>query len=202
MKPITLILLATAFVLLVALAPLLSRFLCRAWGLEKPNFAGTVIPAAVGITFWIVGTVFYAAFGATGATLGTAYAPAFLLVCAGFGFFGLLDDKYGSREIGGFRGHIGALFQGKPTTGAFKLIGGGLIALCAAFLVFRTDWLSVVVTAPLIALGANAVNLLDTRPARAQFGFAVLFAVPVLAATLLALLKLRYDPAEIGRAHV
>lgn len=183
------------FVLLCALVPFVSRALCRALGLMKPNFARAVIPASAGLTFLIVGVTTYGAVTATGATLGIVYAPAFLLVCAGFGLLGLLDDKYGSREVGGFRGHIGALLKGKPTTGGLKLIGGGLLALCAAFLVHRTDWLSAIVTASLIALGANTLNLFDTRPGRAQFGFFALFALPVMAATLLSLYTLRYNPS-------
>ncbi|MBC8140180.1 MAG: hypothetical protein H7Y38_01925 [Armatimonadetes bacterium] len=181
------------FLLLCILAPFVSRAVCRAFELVKPNFAGATIPAATGLTFLLVGAITYGAVAATGATLGMVYAPAFLLVCAGFGILGLLDDKFGSREVGGFRGHIGALLRGKPTTGSLKLIGGGLLALCAAFLVHRTDWLSVVLTASLIALGANTLNLFDTRPGRAQFGFFVLFALPVMVSALLALYALRYN---------
>ena len=190
----TYILWGAGFLLLCTLAPLLARTVCRAWGLTKPNFAGTTIPAATGLTFLLVGAATYGAVAATGATLGTVYAPAFLMVCAGFGILGLLDDKYGSRDVGGFRGHIGALLKGKATTGAFKLIGGGLLALCAAVLIFRTDWVSVVVCALLVAFGANTLNLLDTRPGRAQFGFFVLFALPVMAATVLSVYALRFQP--------
>lgn len=188
----TLVLMGFFFTLLCAAAPFLARLLCRAWRLEKPNFAGNVIPAATGITFLLIGAAVYGALPATGATLGFAYAPSFLMVCVGFGILGLLDDKYGSREVGGFKGHIGALLKGRPTTGAIKLIVGGILALLAAFLVHRTDWINLLLTATLIALGANSLNLLDTRPGRAQFGFFTLFALPVTAATFFALYKLRY----------
>lgn len=192
MTPLTLALLGVGFILLCAIAPFLSRFLCRVWRLEKPNFAGSVIPAATGITFLIIGSVVYTMLPTTGATLGFAYAPSFLMVCVGFGILGLLDDKYGSRDIGGFKGHIGSLFKGKPTTGAIKLIVGGILALLAAFLVYRNDWGNLLLTATIIALGANTLNLLDTRPGRAQFGFFTLYAIPVTIATFLALYKLRY----------
>ncbi|MBC8137199.1 MAG: hypothetical protein H8F28_15065, partial [Fibrella sp.] len=53
-------------------------------------------------------------------------------------------------------------------------------------------WGNLLLTATIIALGANSLNLLDTRPGRAQFGFFVVFALPVTVATFLALYKLRY----------
>ena len=183
------------FALLCVLSPFLSRAVCRALRIEKPNFAGRVVPAATGITFLLVGGAVYPALATTGATLGTAFAPAFLLVCAGFGILGLLDDLHGDRDTGGFRGHLTALKAGRVTTGAVKLFGGGIVALCAAFLVHRADWINVVVTASLIALGANALNLLDTRPARALFGFFTLFALPVTVAVFAAVYALRYNPS-------
>jgi UDP-N-acetylmuramyl pentapeptide phosphotransferase/UDP-N-acetylglucosamine-1-phosphate transferase len=192
MTPLTLALLGFGFALLCVAAPFLSRFLCHAWRLEKPNFAGNVIPAATGMTFLIIGAAVYGSLPASGATLGFAYAPSFLMVCVGFGLLGLYDDKYGSREVSGFKGHIGSLLKGKPTTGAIKLVVGGVLALLAAFLVHRNDWGNLLVTATIIALGANTLNLLDTRPGRAQFGFFALFALPVTAATFVALYKLRY----------
>lgn len=192
MTPLTLALLGVGFILICAIAPFLSRFLCRVWRLEKPNFAGSVIPAATGLTFLFVGSVVYGMLPTTGATLGFAYAPSFLMVCVGFGILGLFDDKYGSRDVGGFKGHIGSLLKGRPTTGAIKLIVGGILALLAAFLVHRHDWGNLLLTATIIALGANTLNLLDTRPGRAQFGFFALFAIPVTVATFLALYKLRY----------
>ncbi len=192
MTRLTFAIFGTGFVLLCGIALLLSRVLCRVWHLEKPNFAGNVIPAATGITFLLVGAGVYGILPATGATLGLAFAPSFLMTCVGFGILGLFDDKYGSRTVSGFRGHIGSLFKGQPTTGAIKLLGGGILALLAAFLIHRTDWGNLLLTAALIALGANTLNLLDTRPGRAQFGFFLLFALPVTVATFVAVYKLRY----------
>ncbi len=192
MTPLTLALIGFGFVLLCAAAPFLSRILCRVWGMEKPNFAGNVIPSATGLTFLLVGAAVYGFLPTTGATLGIAFAPPFLMVCVGFGILGLFDDKFGSRAVGGFKGHIGALLKGKPTTGAIKLVVGGVLALLAAFLIHRFDWGNLLLTATIIALGANTLNLLDTRPGRAQFGFFALYALPVTAATFLALYQLRY----------
>ena len=175
---------------LLGFAPRLTRALCRKWGLVKPNFCGMVIPASLGITFLLACCPVYAALLFAPSGGGFAFPPmtaagAYLLTTAGFGLLGLADDKWGSRTVGGFKGHIKAALRGKPTTGGAKLLGGGLCALGAAFLVrygeaaqgaaFSLPFLAdVAIDAGIIALGANALNLLDVRPGRASFGFAVL----------------------------
>ncbi len=159
-------------------APRAARALCNRWELVKPNFQGTQIPASLGLTFLLAACPVYVALLFANAPLfSMRQTSAFLLTTAGFGLLGLLDDKWGSRAVGGFKGHIKSLLRGKPTTGGAKLIGGGLFALVAAWLTdYATpgDLFAVLLDAALIALAANALNLLDLRPGRAFFGFAVL----------------------------
>lgn len=171
------LLLGTAFALLLILAPLLSRLLCRLIGRVRPNFRGEAVPASVGLTYLIVAAVFYGSLIGTPAILADS-APVFLLVSLGFGLLGLIDDLWGSRSVGGFRGHIQSLLRLRPTTGALKLVGGGLIALVAAYMLRGKDWTPLLVDAALIALAANTLNLLDVRPGRALFGF-LLLCLPV-----------------------
>jgi UDP-N-acetylmuramyl pentapeptide phosphotransferase/UDP-N-acetylglucosamine-1-phosphate transferase len=144
--------------------PFLARWLCRRLGLEKPNFRGDVIPAACGLSIVLAAGVSLALGG--GVVAGVALA---------LGLLGLLDDLKGDRSVGGFQGHLKALLSGRPTTGSVKLVGGGLVALLGAYLLVGLSW-RMPLGALLIALGANSVNLLDTRPGRAHFGFALLFA--------------------------
>jgi UDP-N-acetylmuramyl pentapeptide phosphotransferase/UDP-N-acetylglucosamine-1-phosphate transferase len=195
-----LVLLGTAWVGWLLLSALLSRVACRLFGLEKPNFRGDRIPASVGITFLLVCAGTYGALVLGRPWLGAnlpSYlfraprfldtAPLFLLVSVGFGLLGLLDDLWGSREVGGFRGHLGSLARGRPTTGVVKLFGGIVLALFAAwrlhgplpFEAVAEDWLPRLLDAALIALAANTLNLLDVRPGRALFGF-VLLALPTI----------------------
>jgi UDP-N-acetylmuramyl pentapeptide phosphotransferase/UDP-N-acetylglucosamine-1-phosphate transferase len=155
-----------------------ARVLCRRLGTylgrERPNFAGAIIPASSGLTHLLVCPIAYAVLSQLPPAFPqTHHTVTLLLVACAFGLLGLIDDLWGSRAVGGFKGHIRALLTGKPTTGSAKLGGGGVIAL----------WLGVwhngftpfaLVDAALIALAANALNLLDVRPGRAQFGFAVL----------------------------
>jgi UDP-GlcNAc:undecaprenyl-phosphate/decaprenyl-phosphate GlcNAc-1-phosphate transferase len=156
-----------AFTLVLLIAPLITRLICKKGKLEKQNFRGEAIPAVVGITPLLVGLCGYAIEGKW---------PLFLCVLA-FGTLGFCDDKWGDRSVGGFRGHLGALRGGKLTTGAIKLLGGGIAALVCAYLVDGLR-LMLPLDAMLIALAANTINLLDLRPGRALFAFFCL-ATPV-----------------------
>lgn len=120
------------------------------------------------------------------------------VACLIFGLLGFIDDRYGMRGIGGFRGHFHALLRERRlTTGVAKAVGGGIAALCLGWFIARTGLLSdpiddgwpVVITRPelvlpltllnaaLIALAANTINLLDTHPARALKVWGVLLAL-------------------------
>lgn len=172
--PAVLALLFIGFVTLCALTPLLTRAACRWLHLQRPNFRGDVIPAAVGLTFLIISAVVYGGLMVSPAPLAQA-APLFLFVAVGFGLLGLIDDIWGSRAVGGFRGHLKSLLKGRPTTGVIKMLGGGLVALVVSFGLHGTrDPLRLVLDTLLIALSANTLNLLDLRPGRAQFGFLLL----------------------------
>lgn len=153
---------------LALLCPVFTRMLCPELRLVKPNFQKKDIPSAAGLSF----------------LLPLACYPA-LWPAIVFGLLGLADDLWGSRTVGGFKGHLKSLLAGKPTTGALKLFGGGLVALTAAWLSFPHEPLRLIVAAGIVALGANTLNLLDLRPGRACFGFALFLLPAALAAPLL-----------------
>lgn len=152
----------TILVATVLLAPFLTRLLCHWLGLVKPNFRGERIPSALGLTFVLIAAVHLA--------LADIALARPLVVLLAFGLLGFIDDRWGNRSVGGFRGHLKSLFAGKPTTGGLKLIGGGIAALWYVWPLNAEALLG----AALIALGANTINLLDLRPGRALFSFAVL----------------------------
>ncbi|MBT0995319.1 hypothetical protein KIN34_13595 [Cellulomonas sp. DKR-3] len=103
-----------------------------------------------------------------------------LATAAGAGF-GIADDLGEDPEDRrkGLRGHLGALAQGRVTTGGLKVLGistGALLAAAVATPARGTDgarrnlvgWAADVATSgALIAATANLVNLLDLRPGRA-----------------------------------
>jgi len=190
----------------LVLAPFLSRLLCRWLGLVKPNFRGERIPSAIGLTFVLIAVGYqalivlfppplppdkpglfndYDLFYYRNSGLGRPFYVVLI-----FGLLGFIDDRWGNRSVGGFRGHLRSLFTGKPTTGALKLVGGGLASLWCVWpsspeVLLHPEiqeWLKFPVGAALIALSANTVNLLDLRPGRALFGFALLLAPSVRAA--------------------
>jgi len=96
---------------------------------------------------------------------------------------GLADDRWSGEERG-FREHLRA----RRTTGALKLVGIPFAALV------RTRSLS---GALLVALSANALNQLDTRPGRALKAY-IAAAVVVDAPLGLAVLLLPYDLREMA----
>ena len=52
-----------------------------------------------------------------------------LFAVFGFGFLGLIDDLAAVGEDRGFKGHLGALREGRVTTGLLKLVGGAAVAV-------------------------------------------------------------------------
>jgi len=105
---------------------------------------------------------------------------------AGAGAFGLVDDlgEDRSTRTKGLRGHLGALAEGRLTTGGLKVLGIGATSLAAAAAGTRRTgsvpgWVAdVAVNGALIAGTANLLNLLDLRPGRALKAAGVLAAVP------------------------
>jgi UDP-GlcNAc:undecaprenyl-phosphate GlcNAc-1-phosphate transferase len=101
-----------------------------------------------------------------------------------FAVLGAVDDRWGDRSTSGFRGHIRAALHGHLTTGFVKMIGGGLAALLCGWILRGWGWHPAghfwLIKAAVIALSANAINLLDTRPARAVLAFLVASASSLL----------------------
>ena len=95
----------------------------------------------------------------------------------GIAFLGFLDDALGQGQAAatprGWRGHWGALREGRLSTGAIKAIGA--VALAAYVVSGRglEDW-RYVTDVLLLILATNLGNLLDLRPGRAEKALALL----------------------------
>lgn len=140
---------------------------------QRENYRGKRLPTAAGLVLALglllveAGRVVVsaAADGASGPGPGRS---ALVVLVLGLAALGLLDDVAGSGERRGFRGHLAALREGRLTTGALKMIGGGAIgALAVAIARPDNDLLELVTDAALIALAANLGNLFDLAPGRA-----------------------------------
>lgn len=141
--------------------------------------------------------LFHVYFGAFGVAL-----SGMPLLLVGFAFaFGLVDDMFGSSGHKGFGGHLGALKQGRLTSGALKLLGIGMVAAFYGWSASARyiDGVGESVGGSLLRIGAwvlatlviglatNLFNLLDLRPGRAIKSYIVMvlplavgFAVTVL----------------------
>lgn len=151
---------------------------CRRWGWMKPNYRGKVVPCGYGVIWWAFFGVLYAELAWVASEETRPLSLAFWMAAFGFGLLGLVDDLWGSPEAKGVRGHLRALRQGRVTTGFLKAVGGLVVAAVSASLL-QPGW-SVLVSALVIALTANAMNLLDMRPGRAVSVFLVLSVVVVV----------------------
>jgi len=139
--------------------------------LARSNWRGRPVPTAAGLVLAVVVMGAEAARAVLGA-LGvgsSAPTPARLAVVAtvsGFALLGAVDDIVGTGEQRGFRGHLGALAQGRMTTGSLKLIGGGALALAVVGPLVGQAPLRLIADAGLVALCANLANLFDRAPGR------------------------------------
>lgn len=166
-----------AIVSLIMLNPLIRML--REAGAVKTNYCEREVVNLAGVLIilaWIVLGALAAVFPLLIDALGIFIPQGFVLstdilvpltiIILGAGFFGLVDDFLGNRDHSGFRGHIGALFRGRLTTGAIKAIGVPAVALIASSLL-TSNIFELFGYAILIALFVNTFNLFDLRPGRA-----------------------------------
>jgi UDP-N-acetylmuramyl pentapeptide phosphotransferase/UDP-N-acetylglucosamine-1-phosphate transferase len=146
----------------------------HAAALHRTNFHGRTVSLAGGPALALGATV-GAALGARGAAT-TAAAVTAGAVSGAVGFY---DDLVGNRPeqkaAKGFAGHLGALREGRVTSGLVKIAGVGGAALAASALLAAdrprrgvlAGTADVLLGAGVIAGTANLLNLLDLRPGRA-----------------------------------
>lgn len=160
---------------------LAARPLFASPALARQNFRGRVLPTAAGVVLPLAALLVEGGRAVTG-SLGVGDGPGIsavrslvLLAALGFGLLGLIDDLAGGgggvpADDGGsergFRGHLGALARGRVTTGALKLVGGGVVALLVVAPVVGESPGRLLADAALVALCANLANLLDRAPGR------------------------------------
>ncbi|MDD3271148.1 MAG: hypothetical protein PHR04_03475 [Syntrophomonadaceae bacterium] len=168
----------------VALYFLLNMLLAA--GATRKNYRGNDIPVSAGISLLvsvILVFLFYVLIRRYDFSF-HLYLVGIISIC----FLGFIDDMLGQRDTLGFKGHFGALFQGKLTTGGLKALGGGMIAFFLALSLSQLEslgngWVDILINTLIIALFTNMLNLLDLRPGRAIKGyFFFLFLIILMAA--------------------
>ncbi|MHB0997734.1 MAG: glycosyltransferase [Armatimonadota bacterium] len=158
-----LILFIISVILTVIAVPVMMTIVRRA-GLIRKNFKGSDIPAGFGFIIFLAAVPLYIGMIAAGISSMTLV---FAMAVIGFGIIGLIDDIYGTREAGGFKGHLGLLKKGKVSTGLIKALVGGLIALYIGAVIAGFRIFDGLLNGLIISLAANTLNLLDLRPGRA-----------------------------------
>jgi UDP-N-acetylmuramyl pentapeptide phosphotransferase/UDP-N-acetylglucosamine-1-phosphate transferase len=139
--------------------------------LERTNHRGETVSLSSGPVLAVAAS----AAAAAGAPKGLRAAAA--VAGLGAGAVGLYDDIVGARpdqkRDKGFRGHLGALREGRVSAGLVKVAGIGVAGLIAGRAVSREDGaargglVDTLLAGGVIAGTANLVNLLDLRPGRA-----------------------------------
>jgi UDP-GlcNAc:undecaprenyl-phosphate/decaprenyl-phosphate GlcNAc-1-phosphate transferase len=158
--------------------------------LLRRNYRDHVLPTAGGL-FIILAVLLIEAgrsvFGAIGigAQPGLTEArTAVLFAVFGFGFLGLVDDLAAVGSDRGFRGHLGALREGRVTTGMLKLVAGAGVAVVLVATPGFKSGRTLIVDAMLIALAANLGNLLDRAPGRTiKFGLVAYVPIAIVIGT-------------------
>ena len=127
---------------------------------------------------------------AAGSLAGLLLAPktssglrsAALVGVGGASALGALDDLTGATDVKGLRGHLGALRDGRVTTGSVKLFGLAATGLVAGGLARRGRGgvVDAVLAGGVVAGSANLANLFDLRPGRAAKVFLVSSSAPLL----------------------
>ena len=153
------------------LAWLAARPLFALPALVRHNYRGRALPTAAGIVLPMAALVVEAgralagSLGVGDATGTTGVRLLVLVAAVGFSLLGFVDDLAGGDDRG-FRGHVGALAGGRVTTGALKLLGGGLLAAVVVAPLVGRSFGRLVADALLVALCANLANLFDRAPGR------------------------------------
>ena len=169
------------------LAWLATRSLFASPVLRRTNWRGRDVATAAGVLLPLVllvveaGRAVAAALGAgrPGTTAGRLLV---LAAALGFTLLGAVDDLVGGADDRGFRGHLRALRQGRPTTGLLKLVGGAALALAVVGPAAGGSLGRLLADAALVALAANLANLLDRAPGRVVKAAAVTLVVLAVAA--------------------
>lgn len=137
----------------------------------RRNHRGREVPVGAGIVLFLTVTAVTGVWRLVDSAFGWIDPGAdarlwAVVVAGGFGLLGLFDDLAARGDDRGFRGHLGALAQGRLTTGGVKLLGGGLLALAVVPLSDGFVWWRILLGAAVVALAANTANLFDRAPAR------------------------------------
>lgn len=129
----------------------------------RPNFRGQAVPTGAGV---IIALIYASLLLLWQIVFPSPLVPVLSFVTVAMALVGFVDDVLGDKRTQGLAGHVRLLLGGGLSTGGVKAVFGGVVGLAASAAVVDGVY-TVIVGAVVIALSANAVNLLDLRPGRA-----------------------------------
>jgi UDP-N-acetylmuramyl pentapeptide phosphotransferase/UDP-N-acetylglucosamine-1-phosphate transferase len=136
----------------------------------RTNFRGATVPVGAGIVLVFAALLVAAVEGGlVGLGVDQEVVRAgdlVLLATVGFGLLGFVDDVAEVGDAKGFAGHLGALREGRLTTGGLKLLGGVALGVVVVAPLDADRPVRVLVDALLVAGAANVGNLFDRAPGR------------------------------------
>ncbi len=165
MKLEALTLFVSSAIATTAFAPVIVSVLKRRRMLVK-NYRGAGVVRPLGLVLAFPVSTALVVWLAAARRPATPLVLSFIVALWSFTLLGYLDDRFGDREAGGFRGHLKALGSGRVTTGLIKA-AGGLVAGIAVGYMLGLSLPRALLAGALVALSANFLNLLDLRPGRA-----------------------------------
>jgi UDP-GlcNAc:undecaprenyl-phosphate/decaprenyl-phosphate GlcNAc-1-phosphate transferase len=185
-----------AMALAVPMLPAGARGL-RDAGLVRTNYRGRELAFPLGAILATVALVALAPLAVlndrAGLDLLSPELRRWLPYVLGIAFLGFLDDALGQGEVAatprGWRGHWGALREGRLSTGAIKAIGAVALAAYVVSGQGLETW-RYAADVLLLVLATNLGNLLDLRPGRAEKALALLGAALCLFAWTLVPIEL------------
>lgn len=159
----------------LALAPAVLRALLQT-GHVRPNYRDRELPVPFGLLILAAALLSLGPLVAL-ARIEPSWVPQsvpreVLIYSLGVCLLGLVDDMFGDQARG-WRGHVGATFDRRLSTGALK--AGGALGLA----LYVTDSVNIstgrwLLSAGVLVLATNVFNLLDLRPGRATKALVIL----------------------------
>lgn len=146
-------------------------------GMKRPNFTGRQIPIGAGIGFGLLAILLALGFTIVRPDAGL-FGNLMLTLVLGFALLGFIDDAVPAREKGGFKAHVGRLVRERTLSTALIKAAFGLCLSVGVAFAWKQQW-AAVTDGIIIALSANAVNLMDVRPGRALKLFFLVFIIIV-----------------------
>lgn len=173
-------------------------------GLVRTNFLGRPVVTGGGVVV-VLGAIPSLLLIARNAQAEGASCISLIAALVGFGFLGFIDDRWGTPAAKGIRGHLRALVrERRVTSGMVKALGGLNLSCCIARPLLGLAWPDALVMTGVVALGANAGNLLDLRPGRAGAASILSLCAAILALSLAGMwhVALAASSVLIGAAFV